>query len=779
MVSGGIRNPLYRRLPRELKDNFSRYLAIFLLLLLTISFVSGFLVADHSMLVTYNESFTKYNVEDGNFRVHKPLNRAQEKGIRALGISVYENFYAEPELDSGSTLRVFRIRTDVNTPCLMEGALPQGAGELAVDRMFADNNGISVGDTIRSGAHVWTVSGLVALPDYSALFRSNSDAMFDSVLFGVAVADDPGFEALSDLKTICCYSWKYDTPPADEAAEKAISDTLLDEMAGIVSLEDFVPRYQNQAITFTGNDMGKDGAMMQILLIIILVILAFVFAVIASDTIRREAPVIGTLLASGYTRGELLRHYMVVPLLITLLAAALGNVLGYTFMKEACAAMYYGSYSLPTYVTVWSSEALLKTTVLPVGITLAVTGLVLCRRLTLPPLKFLRRDLRKHRQKKALPLPHRLGIFRRYRLRIFFQNLSSFCILFIGILFANVLLMFGMMLPKMMDHYQETVSANLIAGHQYLLKLPLSLSDDSGTKLEQLADMLTFLDAVETENPDAEKFSVNTLRTEEIPGIHYDDVLIYGIAPESRYFTQELGPDDVLVSSGYAEKYRLSPGDTIALREVYGTGRWSFTVTGICEYPGSVSIFMPQDRVNRLFDYGKDGFTGYFSDSGITDIDPEYIGQQIDLESLTSISRQLLVSMGGLMGLVDGFAVILFVVLIYLLSKLVIEKNAQSISMTKILGYTNAEIARLYIVSLSVVTILSMEVTIPLVAALLRQIFYYMLRGMMAGWLPLWLDPAVYGKMFAIGVLTYAAVALLEYRKIRKVPMEEALKNVE
>jgi putative ABC transport system permease protein len=33
--------------------------------------------------------------------------------------------------------------------------------------------------------------------------------------------------------------------------------------------------------------------------------------------------------------------------------------------------------------------------------------------------------------------------------------------------------------------------------------------------------------------------------------------------------------------------------------------------------------------------------------------------------------------------------------------------------------------------------------------------------------------------MFVYGIVTYAIVAVLEYRKIGKVPMEEALKNVE
>ena len=47
------------------------------------------------------------------------------------------------------------------------------------------------------------------------------------------------------------------------------------------------------------------------------------------------------------------------------------------------------------------------------------------------------------------------------------------------------------------------------------------------------------------------------------------------------------------------------------------------------------------------------------------------------------------------MGLVNGFAIAIYMILIYLLSKIIIEKNAQSISMTKILGYTNGEISRL------------------------------------------------------------------------------------
>ena len=100
-----------------------------------------------------------------------------------------------------------------------------------------------------------------------------------------------------------------------------------------VTLESFVPRYQNQAINFTGEDMGSDRAMIIVLLYMVIVIMAFVFGVTISNTIRNEAAVIGTLRASGYTRKELIHHYMVLPICVTLAGALIGNILGYTVLK--------------------------------------------------------------------------------------------------------------------------------------------------------------------------------------------------------------------------------------------------------------------------------------------------------------------------------------------------------------------------------------------------------------------------------------------------------------
>lgn len=772
-----MKSPLRKRIPRELRAEFGKYLVVLILMISTIGFVSGFLVADGSMIQAYNEGFEKYNIEDGNFRVKKELSSSQKKDISAHNVTLYENFYIEQAVDNGSTMRFFKNRKDVNRVCLMKGTLPATSDEIAIDRMYADNNHISVGDVLTSGGKRWTVTGLVALSDYSCLFQNNNDSMFDAVKFGVSIVTPKAFETLNQDKLQYSYSWLYDKAQKDERQEKKLADKFMEALGKEVSLEAFVPRYQNQAIKFTGNDMGSDRAMIIVLLYIIIVIMAFVFGVTISNTIRKEAGVIGTLRASGYTKKELIRHYMALPIIVTLIGAIVGNILGYTVMKNVCASMYYGSYSLPTYVTIWNGDAFRMTTLVPILIMLVINYGVLCHKLRLSPLKFLRRDLSGKKQVKALPLSPKLGIFHRFRLRVIFQNMSNYAVLFVGIVFANLLLFFGLLLPSTLNHYQQEIKSNMLAKYQYMLDVPVSAV--SGDDSENVLELLQYYMGTKTLNDDAKAFSAYSLNT--LPSKYKtDEVLLYGIEKNSKYIDVDFDDsDEVYISGAYAEKFQLEPGDKITLKEKYDKKKYTFKVKGIYDYSGALCVFMPQKQLNDTFDLGNYYFSGYFSNSKITDINKKYIGSVVDLNALTKVSRQLTVSMGGMMNLINGFAIGIFIVLIYLLSKIIIEKNAQSISMAKILGYTNGEIGKLYIWSTTIVVVICLLLSLPIEKAIMGVVFREMMLSSVSGWIALWIDPKIYLKMFLIGIGTYAVVSLLEYRRIRRIPMDEALKNAE
>mgnify|MGYP000895331490 FL=1 len=760
-----MKNPLIKRLPREFTGEIAKYIVIFIFMTAVIGLISGFLIADGSMLDTYNKSFDKYNIENGNFELYP---KADDKLIDRLeeeNVTIYENFYKEETVkvhnneklseDDQSVIRFYINRKDIDKVDVIEGRLAEDINEIAIDRMYAVNNNIKVGDTINAGGRILKVTGYVALSDYSCLFSDNSDTMFDSVKFGVGVVSESCFDMYDDTHIHYVYSWKYDNEPADDIEEKEMADDFMKVISNNAILINYIPGYLNQAIHFTGDDIGSDRAMMIVLLYVVIVIMAFVFAVTTNNTIFKEANVIGTLRASGYTRGELLAHYILLPIIVTIIGALVGNILGYTVFKNIFVNAYYESYSLTTYTTLWNAEAFLLTTIVPFVIMVVINVLIIGYRLRLSPLKFLRKDLAVRKKKKALRLPG-FKFFNRFRLRIIIQNMPNYITLFIGILFANILLIFGLMMSPLLAHYQNEIQDKLIAQHQYVLKVP-----------------------VEVDNDEAEKYCAKTLST--IDGrLKSEDVLIYGAANNSRYIdinSNELKPGEVYVSNGYAEKFRINKGDKITLKEKYEDKEYTFTVKGMYDYPSSFAIFMSDDYFKDIFDKAEDYYSGYLSSEKL-DIDEKYVATEITLDDLTKVSRQLDRSMGTSFELVKIFAVVLFAVLMFLLTKLIVEKNSTSISMVKILGYSNREISRLYVTSTTIVVVISVIINIMLSVVIMNWLFRVFMEQM-SGWISCYYAPYVFVLMFVLNVGVYALISVFMMYKIKKIPMDEALKNVE
>ena len=335
---------------------------------------------------------------------------------------------------------------------------------------------------------------------------------------------------------------------------------------------------------------------------------------------------------------------------------------------------------------------------------------------------------------------------------------SEMCIrdrtLFIGIVFANILFLFGMMMSPLLSHYQDEVLEHMLAEYQYVLKVPVEVEADS-----------------------AEKYCMTALKT--VDGDEDgEEISIYGVKEDSEYVKWSLPSEGVCISDGYAEKYQLEKGDTIVLREVYGKKLYGFQIEKVVEYPAALAIFLPEEDFRDTFELEEGYFSGYFSNEELTELEEENIRTCITEDDLTKVSRQLDVSMGAMFYMINVFAVALSALLIYLLTKLILEKNTNSISMVKILGYENGEIARLYLLATTWVVIFSLIAGMWISKVVIDGIYRAMMSDY-SGWLTLYIAPEIYGEMFAMSMAAYLAVALLQFRRIQKIPMDEALKNVE
>lgn len=90
-------NPLNKRFLRELKSEAGKYIVLFVFIAGVIALVSGFLVASGSMSQAYDESFEKYNIEDGNFEVKREASSGLLDALQKDGTKIYPNFYKEEQ----------------------------------------------------------------------------------------------------------------------------------------------------------------------------------------------------------------------------------------------------------------------------------------------------------------------------------------------------------------------------------------------------------------------------------------------------------------------------------------------------------------------------------------------------------------------------------------------------------------------------------------------------------------------------------------------------------
>ena len=765
-------SPLRKRFPRELKNNLGKYLGIFLLMSVTIALTSGFLLAAHSIGVIIDDMPEKYSIEDTRFTTafeatDEQLNAADDaaREAEAGGADIFRNWsfdadfnHAQGDDGRNRTLRVYQHRTQVDLAAYAEGRVPEAADEVAVDRVFATNNGITVGEEVKLFGQRFTVCGIMTTSDNQALFQNNSDFTVNTLTFGVAEVSESGFAALEATGHQPAYTYSVRFADRDLTVAQR-TDAEKDMMRALstagATVDDLTDSSANQGIGYAADDVSGDSTMWSVLLYMIIVIMAFVFVVLTSGTIEEESAIIGTLLASGYRRRELVTHYLALPAAVGIAAAVVGNVAGYTLMSEPMRNLYYGSYSLPPYYATWSWGVFAQTTVLPVATLVGITLLGLLRKMGHTPLEFLRHETSKGGVKRGFALPERLSFTTRFRLRVFLRNLGNFATLFVGIGFASMLLLFSLAILPTMTHYAENLHNNVLAEHMYTLKAPL-----------------------EVDNAQAEKYAVYSLEYDRGEGSGTEAITVYGVPEDSRYWDDlAVGDGHVVFGNGLIDKFRFADGQTVNLYDKYEDETREATYEGDgCTWgtKSDMAVYMSLDDFNRFFGNDAGYFNGYASDQAL-DLDARYLTSDLTPESMDAIGEQFVGMMDDMIGMLVGLSVFIFLVFMYLLTKSVIDRSARAISYMKVFGYRDSEISRLYVRSITLTVAVSLVVCQPLIIGGLTLLFRAMLLAY-NGNIEIYVPMAAIAEVIAIGFATYLAVALLHIRRIKRVPLALALK---
>ena len=806
-------SPLRKRLPRELKNNLGKYLGMFLLLVVAIAFTSGFLVAASSIQIIGTGMRDAYNTEDGHFATTFEADGDSIEAVEKLGCTVVEQFYYDAPLTfagsaDGTQARAFVNRGEYNQAVYCEGRAPETDDEIALDRVFCQNNNLAVGDTVTLAGRDMTMTGICTLSDYSCLFQNNTSFIFNALSFTTAQVTQEAYDKIDQGSAIYSYAFFLDdrnmSLPDRTELEKDMMEALAD---GGEVVTDFVDYAGNQAMAYALDDVEGDQMMWQILLGMLIVIMAFVFVVLTDATIEAESAVIGTLLASGWRKRELIAHYMTLPTLVGVSGAIIGNVIGYTLLVLPMQGLYYNSYGFPPYHTTFNPGVLVSTTIVPLALLVAITFIGLVRRMKATPLQFLRREIAHRSKRSSMALPEKLRFVTRFRLRVFVRNLSHFATLFFGIMFGSLLLLFGLAMMPLMDHFAAESARGVPAEHLYVLKAPveidvtqsereayraaeeLVLTEDL-TSIDPAHLLALYLDASRVDedanvantewNSDAviaqaEKFAMATLETPRKFGDMNEEITVYGIQPGSRYWSDiDVREGRACVGRGALEKCAIKLGEPRTFTDKYTGDTYDITFDEVVGNTTTMNVYLSLDDFNEMFGNDADYFSGYASNDPIA-LNSRYVATEITPEQMLSVAVQMEDSMGTMAQSLLYAVVPLFLILIYLLTKTVIDRSARAISYMKVFGYRDREISKLYIRSITVTVLVSLVVCLPIIVGAIDGLVQIMMSRY-SGNLEIWIAPQTYVIEVLIGAATYAVVAVLHMRRIRRVPLALAMK---
>lgn len=190
---------LNKRILRDLKSNFLRYFALFLLIAMGMYIIVAMIASAETIIFGTEENAKNNRLEDGQFAVFTELTASQENEIANMGITLEKHFSFDVDMEDGSVLRIFRNREKIDIVSVEQGVSAEKSGEICLEKRYCEENNISVGDRVEIGGNELTVTGIGSALDYDAPTKNISDASIQSKIFGIGFVAEEQYNSLKKI----------------------------------------------------------------------------------------------------------------------------------------------------------------------------------------------------------------------------------------------------------------------------------------------------------------------------------------------------------------------------------------------------------------------------------------------------------------------------------------------------------------------------------------------------------------------------------------------------
>ena len=725
---------LKKKMFRDIKQNLSQFITIFLMVLIGVMVYVGIEAYMDGMTSAADNFYKNNNIQDLNVMGNlsdkdldkiKSLDNVKDAEkklvVNAIDKDNKDKTYLLSFIDSNNISK-FHIMDGEKFDVNKKGAW--------VDNFYAEKNNLKVGDTIKIKYDTFSLEekilGLINVPDHIYDVKDESELVPNRENFGfvyLSVNEIPE-SYIKDLvmkemkitdekifdKYVKDFNYKeyipYNYIMVDVNKKKnvtSVKEDIEDNVSNakaIVKIEDTLSyqRYQgeiDEGASYVGIFSG-------------LFLFIAMLSVITTMTrvIKKQKLQIGTMKALGIKNSKIVMHYVGYGFFVSLAAAIVGIILGKYFIGTFFLNMEMDYFEVPNGVPVVKPLSYLVS-LLIVMVVSFITYLTCRKELFKKPAEALRNEV-PNVKVSSLNLSTK-GIFKKlnfsskWNYRDILRNKFRTVTAVVGIVGCCMLIVCAFGMLNSMNHFIKLQFEDLY-NFNYKLSLNTNIKDD---ELKVLTDKYgdNTSETLTIETKIGKEREANTIFVTNAGNL-------VRFQNENGEFIKINKNDGVYVTRKLADQKNLKVGDTIKWH-IYGVNKYyESKIVGLTKDPQVQNLTMTKEYLESLdIDYKPDSLYTNTDLKGIKDIKNVSLVQ--DINELKNSLESMLSMMKSMIMLIIVFAIGLGAIIIYNMGILSYSEKQYQFATLKVLGFSDKKIKKIFVEQNNWITVLSIIIGLP------------------------------------------------------------------
>ena len=725
---------LKKKMFRDIKQNLSQFITIFLMVLIGVMVYVGIEAYMDGMTSAADNFYKNNNIQDLNVMGNlsdKDLDKIKSlDNVKDAEKKLVVNAIDKDDKDK-TYLLSFIDSNNISKFHIMDGEKfdvnKKGAW---VDNFYAEKNNLKVGDTIKIKYDTFSLEekilGLINVPDHIYDVKDESELVPNRENFGfvyLSVNEIPE-SYIKDLvmkemkitdekifdKYVTNFNYKefipYNYIMVDVNKKKnvtSVKEEIEDNVSNakaIVKIEDTLSyqRYQgeiDEGASYVGIFSG-------------LFLFIAMLSVITTMTrvVKKQKLQIGTMKALGIKNSKIVMHYVGYGFFVSLAAAIVGIILGKYFIGTFFLNMEMDYFEVPNGIPVVKPLSYLVA-LLVVMVVSFITYLTCRKELFKKPAEALRNEV-PNVKVSSLNLSTK-GIFKKlnfsskWNYRDILRNKFRTVTAVVGIVGCCMLIVCAFGMLNSMNHFIKLQFEDLY-NFNYKLSLKENIKDD---ELKVLTDKYgnNTSETLTIETKIGKEREANTIFVTNAGNL-------VRFQNENGEFIKVNKNNGVYITRKLADQKDLKVGDTIKWH-IYGVNKYyESKIVGLTKDPQVQNLTMTKEYLESLdIDYKPDSL---YTNTDLKDIkDIKNVSLVQDINELKNGLESMLSMMKSMIILIIVFAVGLGAIIIYNMGILSYSEKQYQFATLKVLGFSDKKIKKIFVEQNNWITVLSIIIGLP------------------------------------------------------------------